>query len=240
MSNVPKCLEIAYLYPREMSTYGDLGNVLCLQRRLEWRGYSHNTIEVHPGDKPPKHADMIFMGGGQDSGQRVIESSLQDLSAWLHEAVDAGIPGLMICGAYQLLGHYFETQDGYRIDGIGVFDAHTVAGTDRRIGNVVVHSSHFGEVIGFENHSGNTHIQHPRQALGTVPRGQGNNGKDHTEGILHKNFVGTYLHGPLLPKNPMIADWLLATALGISSTELVQLDDKNVAQARRIAARRPR
>ncbi|MCC7543176.1 glutamine amidotransferase [bacterium] len=233
-------VHIIYLFPREMNTYGDRGNVLCLQKRLEWRGIKVEVIEFHPGDRVPKHSDLIFMGGGQDSGQRIVEQSMLQLAGWLKDQVEADTPALMICGAYQLLGRYFETHEGNHIQGVDIFDAHTVAGDKRLIGNVRVQTEQFGELIGFENHSGKTYLGPTAQALGRTRRGSGNNGSDRTEGIVHRNFVGTYLHGPILPKNPQLADWLISRAANMSHTELAQFEDSFVVQARAIAARRPR
>jgi len=234
-----KPVRLAYLFPREMSTYGDRGNVICLMKRMEWRGIRCELLEFNPGDRLPKDIDLIFMGGGQDSGQRVIEESLKTLGPWLKDEVAAGTPGLMICGAYQLLGEYFETQSGDRLDGIGIFDAYTVAGKDRLIGNIRIKSEIFGDLIGFENHSGQTFLNQLHQALGMVRSGFGNNMGDSTEGIVSQHFIGTYLHGPLLPKNPNVADWLIAKAIGRTITELVHLPDQFIAQARSIASGRP-
>ncbi len=228
-------VHITYLFPREMSTYGDRGNVLCLQKRLEWRGFSVQVHEHHPGDTLPNDTDLIFMGGGQDSGQRIIQQSMAALAPWLREQAESGTPALMICGAYQLLGEYFLTQDGERMDGVGLFDIYTEATRDRLIGNIQVRSKEFGNLIGFENHSGRTFLRDTRQALGKTKRGMGNNGKDKTEGIRYQNFIGTYLHGPILPKNPLLADWIIAQSLRISYKELAPLEDTFIVPARAVA-----
>ena len=228
-------VHITHLFPREMSTYGDRGNVLCLQKRLEWRGFSVQLHEHHPGDTLPKSTDLIFMGGGQDSGQRIIQRSMAALAPWVREHAESATPALMICGAYQLLGEYFLTQGGDQIEGVGLFDAYTEAASDRLIGNIQVHTNEFGNLIGFENHSGRTFLRDTHQALGKTKRGMGNNGSDKTEGIRYQNFIGTYLHGPILPKNPFLADWLIAQSLGISHTELAPLEDTFIVPARTVA-----
>lgn len=228
-------VHITYLFPREMSTYGDRGNVLCMQKRLEWRGFNVEVQEHHPGDVLPRSTDLIFMGGGQDSGQRIIQQSMVDLAPWIRELAESGTPALMICGAYQLLGEYFLTQGGDQIEGIGLFSAYTEAARDRLIGNIQVRTHEFGNLIGFENHSGRTFLRDPRQALGKTRRGMGNNGSDRTEGIRYQNFIGTYLHGPILPKNPLLADWLIARSLGVSYKELAPLEDTFIVPARMVA-----
>lgn len=234
-----KSIRLAYLYPNEMNTYGDWGNVLCLQQRMAWRGYKLNIIEHHPRAKLPEKIDLVFMGGGQDSGQAVIETDFNRIGPWLTKLVQDGVPMLTICGAYQLFGHSFQMVDGRKLPGIGIFDLSTEATTDRLIGNISVETAGFGELIGFENHSGRTFLNDPRQTLGRVISGNGNNGQDGTEGILVERAIGTYLHGPILPKNPILADWLLATALGISVAELEPINEEFVVQARKIAQSRP-
>jgi len=235
-----RMLRIAYLFPDEMSTYGDRGNIITLVQRLQWRGFGAEVVEYRPGDAQPHNIDMFFIGGGQDSGQRVIGSSILRLKPWLSEAIESGMPGLVICGGLQLLGQYFEMVSGDRVEGLGIFALHTIGGAERLTGNVHVQSDTFGEVLGFENHSGRTYLDKPHQAMGRVVLGAGNNNEDGTEGILHRHTMGTYLHGPVLPKNPVIADWLIAGALGISSTELAQLPDQFLAHARAFSRRRPR
>ena len=235
-----RTLVIAYLYPREMNTYGDRGNVICLQKRLEWRGFRVKVLEHHPGDRLPRTVDAVFMGGGQDSGQAVIDTDFQRVAPWLKELADAGIPMLTICGAYQLFGHSFEMLDGTELKGLGILDIKTRAESDRLIGNLHVETNEFGQIVGFENHSGRTYLGPSARPLGHVSLGAGNNGADKTEGSIYRNVIGTYSHGPVLPKNPRLADWIIGRMLGISSTKLEPLDDPFIDAARTSALARPR
>lgn len=240
MSDTRKTVKILYLYPYEMNTYGDWGNVQVLRMRLQWRGWNTEVIEHRPGDVLPSDPDIIFFGGGQDSGQSLIIDDLQKNSDRLHTWIEAGKPMLAICGGYQLLGREFVTQEGDSMPGLGVLDLRTVARSDRLIGNVVLKSPIFGTVVGFENHSGRTFLGSGLNPLGEVIQGAGNNNEDKGEGVIYKSTIGTYLHGPILPKNPRIADWLIERALPEMNNNLMQLPDTYVAQARAIAERRPR
>lgn len=232
-----KQIRLLQLYPSEMNIYGDWGNALTLKKRLEWQGYSVEILEHHPGKPFPKEVDIIVGGGGQDSGQDKIRDDLLKISKNLHKLADDGVPMLMICGLYQLFGRYFETAQGDRIEGIGIFGAHTVGGPKRLIGNIVTKSDLFGEIVGYENHSGLTVLDADQKALAKVVRGAGNNGKDKSEGALYKNVIGSYLHGSLLPKNPAIADWLIEKAVvrkfGNYQPKLV--DDQLAVEARKVA-----
>lgn len=236
-------INILHLYPREMNLYGDHGNVLALKQRAIWRGFDVKVIEHHVGDPIPKDIDIIFGGGGQDSGQVKIEEDLRANGDALKAKIEDGTPSLVICGLYQLFGRYFLTSEGKEIRGIGIFDAVTVAGSERLIGNIVIQSERFGEVVGYENHSGLTMPGEGAKPFGTVLKGAGNNGSDGTEGILYRNCIGTYLHGPILPKNPAVADFLLLEALkrkDPSIAALQPLDDTLEMEAHRSAASRPR
>lgn len=221
-------LTIVHLYPKEMNIYGDGGNVLALSKRLEWRGIEHQVIEVGAGDEYDfTRADIIFAGGGQDKGQTVVAEDLATKADSLREAASAGVVMLTVCGMYQLFGHGFTPAEGERIPGIGIFDAETVAGKERMIGNVVVDTA-WGQLVGFENHSGATMLGLNQPALGDVRMGNGNNGQTGDEGAVTQNVYGTYLHGSLLPKNPEFADHLLMTATQRKFGEdynLPQLDD---------------
>jgi len=240
-----KYLTILHLYPHEMNLYGDHGNILVLKRRLEWRGYEAKVVQYGPGDNQSiiDRADIIFGGGGQDSGQAGIEDDLRAISTRIKSKIKSGTPTLVVCGMYQLFGNFFRTIEGDAIDGISVFDLETVGGKDRLTGNVVAASGRFGEIIGYENHSGRTYLGADTEPLATIIKGVGNNDKDRYEGAMHKNAIGTYLHGPVLSKNPKMADFLLATAWELKYKEklnLTKLDiDKTVEQARRIAKSRP-
>lgn len=235
-------INILHLYPKEMNLYGDHGNILALTRRLEWRGYKTNVIHYEPGMEIPKDVDIIFGGGGQDSGQGKIEKDLKKIAKVLKEKIEAGVPTLLICGLYQLMGKYFETAEGQRIEGTGVLDLYTKAGPTRLIGNIVINSEEFGEVVGYENHSGLTYLGEGLKPFGEVKNGDGNNDKDSGEGVRYKNCIGTYLHGPILPKNPKVTDFLIKTALKNKgeSIDLKPLDDMVENKAHKVAASRPR
>ena len=234
-------LKIVHLYPREMNMYGDWGNVLTILRRAQWHGYKTQLINHNPGDTLPKDADIIIGGGGQDSGQSLIQEDLLRIGDDLHTLADNSTPMLMICGLYQLFGRFFRTSDGVTIPGIEIFAAETHGGPKRLIGNTVTESA-FGQLIGYENHSGLTLLDDRQPSLGTIVKGDGNNGKDHTEGAVYKKVYGSYLHGSLLPKNPVFADALLEAAITkkFGSFEPEVIDDHFALQARNVASRRPR
>lgn len=237
-----KQLIIVQLYPRDMNIYGDHGNLLVLKKRAQWHGYNPKIISYNPGDSFPKDVDIILGGGGQDSGQDRIKADLLKIGPKLRDLADDSTPMLLICGLYQLFGKFFKTQDGHMIDGIGLLDIETSAGAERLIGNIVTHSDQFGDIIGYENHSGQTFLGKGVEPLGRVIRGAGNNGQDDSEGARYKNVIGSYLHGSLLPKNPMIADWMIekAAVKKFGTFTPGEIDDSIAAQARIDAAARPR
>lgn len=250
-------LHILSLYHRDMNIYGDSGNILSVTRRAELYGFRPVVHYYNPGDPWPDQVDLILGGGGQDHGQERIIQDLHRRGPLLGNLAEQGVPMLMICGLYQLFGHYFETSDHERLEGIGILDVHTVARSDRMIGNLVEQSPDFGQVVGYENHSGLTYLGEGAQPLGTVNQeGRGNNGRDHTEGARRKKVIGTYMHGSLLPKNPAITDFLIGAAADrrygqdtlkrmrqsmdqANRQELGRLDSL-AGQASRIAASRPR
>jgi CobQ-like glutamine amidotransferase family enzyme len=236
-----KTLRILQLYPNEMNIYGDRGNVLTLMRRSEWHGLTPEVIYHDPGKPFPKDADIIVGGGGQDSGQDKVQHDLLRVGDDLRALADTGVPMVMVCGLYQLFGHFFKTAEGKIIKGIGIFDVETVAGPKRMIGNIILDTP-FGEVIGYENHSGQTFLGAGSKPFGKVKKGAGNNGKDGTEGVIYKNVYGTYLHGSLLPKNPVLVDELIKRAAIKKFGEFtpVQIDDTLADRARKVARSRPR
>lgn len=235
-------INVLQLYPRDMNIYGDWGNTLVLKRRLEWHGYEVHLLAHNPGDSFPSSVDIIVGGGGQDSGQSKIGEDLIAIGPRLKALADEGVPMLMICGLYQQFGHFFRTHEGEMIKGIGLLDIKTVAGTKRLIGNIVTASDEFGEIVGYENHSGLTTLGEMATPLGKVIRGAGNNGTDGTEGARYRNVIGTYLHGSVLPKNPLIADHLIRCAVerkyGMFTPR--PIDDSYAESARRVAMKRPR
>ncbi|WP_028278851.1 glutamine amidotransferase [Arthrobacter sp. H5] len=235
-------INILQLYPREMNIYGDWGNVLVLKQRLVWHGYDANILEHNADGEFPADVDLIVGGGGQDSGQIVIQQDLQLIAPHLRALAKDGMPMLIICGLYQLFGNYFKTHDGTVIPGIGVLDLETHGGTERLIGNVVASSDEFGDVHGYENHSGQTFLGPGLRPLAVVSKGEGNNSKENHEGARHLNIVASYLHGSLLPKNPAIADFLLEKAVTrkYGSFEPGDVDDSLAELARQHAGSRPR
>lgn len=242
MSNTPKPITILQLYPRDMNIYGDQGNVQVLTRRLEWYGYTPKIVTYNPGDTLPKNVDIVIGGGGQDSGQEKIHTDLLKIGPVLKKWADDGVPMLMVCGLYQLFGHFFQTLNNIRLEGIGILDVTTYGTTERLIGNTILESATFGEIIGYENHSGQTFLGENAQPLADVIKGAGNNAKDGNEGAVYKNVIGTYLHGSLLPKNPKLADFFIKTAAmrryGSFSNDLI--DDMFADLAREVARERPR
>ena len=233
-------LHILHIYPNEMNTYGDRGNLLTLMKRAQWHGLEPVVHYYNAGDEFPPDVDIVLGGGGQDSAQDEIQTDILRIGDHLHQLVNAGVPMLMVCGTYQLFGNRFVTQDGKEIKGIGIFDVETLGAPKRLIGNIAVKSQEFGTLYGFENHSGKTYLKDPTQALGKVLRGNGNNGEDKTEGVRVKNAIGTYMHGPLLPNNPQLADSLLRLAMEYQGTEveLKLIDDSLADLSRQNATRR--
>lgn len=235
-------ITILHLYPDEMNIYGDYGNILTIQRRLQWHGYEAEVIYHHPGKPFPKDADIVIGGGGQDSGQDVVAGDLQKIGKKLKQLMEDEVPMLMVCGLYQLFGHRFVTGDNKSIPGIGIFDIETIAGNKRLIGNIVTRSDILGEIIGYENHSGQTFLLNQQKPFAHTVKGAGNNDQDNTEGAIVRNAIGTYLHGSLLPKNPELADHLIETAVmrkfGDFKPEVI--DDSLATSARTAARKRPR
>lgn len=224
-------LNLLHLYPNILNLYGDRGNIITLRRRAEWRNIRLNVIEIGLNEAyPDLPIDLVFMGGDQDREQAVvIEDLRRNHGRELQRAVEDGMPVLAVCGSYQLLQRYYHPGDGPDLQGLGIFDAHTVhPGHDvqRCVGNIVVQWER-GTIVGFENHGGRTYLEGDTRPLGRVITGFGNNGEDGGEGARVANVFGTYVHGSLLPKNPAFADYLLELALHRRwpGHELAPLDD---------------
>lgn len=226
-------LNICHLYPDILNLYGDRGNIITMKRRLEGRGIKVNIDECSIGQ--PLNADtydIFFIGGGQDFEQEVL---LRDLSSGkaqdIRTAVEEEKTFLAICGGYQMLGEYYKTWDGVQLDFIGAIGVHTIGAKERMIGNYMFRTTpESGDtvVVGFENHSGKTYLSEQVAPLGMMLSGNGNNGEDKTEGARYKNVFGTYSHGSLLPKNPVLCDFILQTALNHrydGAEPLAPLDD---------------
>nr|MCR5552867.1 glutamine amidotransferase [Oscillospiraceae bacterium] len=210
-------LKICHLFPDILNLYGDRGNVVCMRRRLGWRGIDVSVSEVSIGTAlKASDYDLFFIGGGQDFEQEVL---LEDLkggkTAEIKAAIEDGKTFLAICGGYQMLGAYYKTWDGQLCDFTGALDLYTVGHKDRMIGNYMFTCEELGgqTVVGFENHSGKTYLGSGIRPIGRVLAGYGNNGEDGMEGARYKNVFCTYSHGCLLPKNPILADHILKTAL---------------------------
>jgi len=212
-------LIIGYLYHDLMNIYGDIGNIIALQKRAEWRGIEAEVKYISIGDSlKTGEVDIFFFGGGQDLSQELVAKDLtKGKGKVIKSEVEKGVPLLSICGGYQLLGDYYQPFDKPKLKGVGLFPAYTNASNDRMIGNIVIQTSvisrQSSDLVGFENHSGKTKLKKGAKPLGQVLKGFGNNGEDRTEGCIYKNAVGCYIHGSLLPKNPRLTDWLLQKAL---------------------------
>ncbi len=227
-------ITLVHLYPREMSIYGDLGNTRCLAARIRRHGYDCVVHDHHPGMPWPEQAHLFMGGGGQDSGQSRVQDDLEVNAARLRGMATDGVPMVMICGMYQMFGHAFITHDGVELPGLGILDVTTRGQSTRMIGGIVL-DTEFGQVVGFENHSGATVLGPGQAPFGRVVVGHGNNGTDGTEGARTHNVIGSYLHGPILPANPAVADALIAAAAELATGrpfEPEPLDDSLAEQAR--------
>lgn len=237
-----KSVHILQLYPRDMNIYGDAGNLLVLQRRLERYGYKPIIHTYNPGDIFPDEIDIVIGGGGQDSGQTRIQDDLLTIGPKLHDLANKDTPMIVICGLYQLFGRFFETHDGTKIQGISLLDITTYGKDERLVGNIHTKSRLFGDIIGYENHSGQTFLGEDATPLAKVILGAGNNTQDGHEGTIYRHVIGSYLHGALLPKNPAIADYLIQHAVKNKYNEKINQtpDDSLAKKARAIAIKRPR
>lgn len=248
MSDPSRTVRLCHLYPGEMNIYADRGNIAVLARRLEWRGMRLEVTAAGLGTSiSPGAHDLYYLGGGQDRDQALVaDDMVRTKGAALVSAVEDGAAMLAVCGGYQLAGRGYVGVDGAAMPGIGLLDAETVAGGTRLIGDVLIAATLEGvtnEVVGFENHAGRTLLGPGATPLGTVIAGHGNDGESGSEGVVRLRAIGTYLHGPLLPKNPWLADTLLRWALAHRTGEdptLAPLDDALEDAARRVAAGRAR
>lgn len=239
-------LRICHLYPDLLNLYGDRGNLIALANRARWREIDVTIADHRLGDALDDEGyDLFFIGGGEDRQQRLAADDLRGKGIALRAAAEAGAVVLAVCGGYQLLGHYYRSSDGDDLAGVGLLDLTTVhpgRSARRLIGNIVIRSPllHGATMVGFENHGGRTHLGPGATPLGEVTRGFGNNGDDRTEGAVYRNVYGTYLHGPLLPKNPAFTDHLIRTALHrrYGAVTLPPLDDRVETEAHAAAVAR--
>ena len=204
---------VAHLFPELLNLYGDSGNMLCLKKRMEWRGIQVEIREIHLGDTPSfNDVDIAFIGGGSDREQKIVCDKLLAARPEIVRFVEDGGVLMAVCGGYQLLGHSY-LMGGEKVKGLSLVDLYTDHGDPRLIGNIVVESSICDhKVVGYENHAGRTHLGEGVTPFGKVVYGHGNDGNTGYEGVLYKNVIGTYIHGPLLPKNPGIADYAISHA----------------------------
>ena len=237
---------VGHLYPAYLNIYADRGNIAVLSRRAAWRGHELEVREISVGDPlAPGDHDLLYIGGGQDREQALVAHDLVAKSDGVGESVSAGAALLAVCGGYQLLGRSYRDLHGADLPGIGVFPFDTVAGDTRMIGDVLLECElepgRRRTLAGFENHAGRTRLDPGAQPLGHVVAGFGNDGESGWEGCRVGRAVGTYLHGPLLPRNPWLADWLLAQALAHRYGEVPELEplaDELEAEAHEVSARR--
>ena len=214
---------IGHLYPDLLNLYGDRGNIACMEKRCHWRGIGAETMEFNTGDTIDfSKLDIVLLGGGSDREQAIVCRNLLEIQSQFKEYVEDGGVVIAVCGGYQLLGKYYKTSDAV-IEGLDLVDIYTEQGEGRLIDNIVLQTE-IAEmpVVGFENHGGRTYLNGNRP-FGKVLYGAGNDGESGYEGVIYKNVIGTYLHGPLLPKNPQICDYLLTKALERKYGEAIKL-----------------
>lgn len=222
-------IRIAHLYPDMLNLYGDRGNIIALTERMKARNIEVITDQITMGKSfNADNYDILFVGGGQDFEQDVLLDDLKkgkDLE--IKKAIESGKVFLAICGGYQMLGKYYKTYDGKKLEYMGALDFYTEGKEERMIGNYAFKTKEGIEIVGFENHSGRTYLGKNVEPLGKMIKGYGNNGEDGTEGVRYKNTFGTYSHGPILPKNAQFADLMISKAVEnkYGKTELIPLDD---------------
>lgn len=244
-------LVIGYFYQKQLNLYGDNGNVEILVARAKARGFDTEVLTIDTTTTPSADIlakiNLVFMGGGPDAGQKLVYQDLiQNKGAYLKDYIQSGGVGLYICGSYQLLGNYYKSADGAKLQGLGAFDLYTehfgptkprcIGNTLVKLNTALLEDTVFNAVntlgetlVGFENHGGRTYLGKNILPLGFVSKGYGNNGVDTTEGVYYKNSIGTYLHGPILSRNAHLADYLIAKSLGL--TTLARLDDTLIISA---------
>lgn len=216
-------ITIGHLYPDLLNLYGDRGNIQCMMKRCQWRGIGAETIEYSLEDEIDfTGLDIVLLGGGSDREQMIVCRKLQEIQKSFQAYVEDYGVVIAVCGGYQLLGHYYQTEQG-RMEGLHLVDLYTEQKPGRLIDNIVLKSDLFEmPVVGFENHGGRTKIGN-NQPFGKVLYGSGNDGESGYEGVVYKNVIGTYLHGPLLPKNPQVCDYLITKALERKYGEKISL-----------------
>jgi CobQ-like glutamine amidotransferase family enzyme len=216
-----KKINLYHFMPEKLNLYGDIGNIIALRKRandMDIELVIHNIEETEGISL--EEMDMFFIGGGSDREQKIATEKLRHIKEELKEKIEKGTPGLMICGGYQFLGKKYVTLEGAELEGLGIFQFETIAKEKRLVGNIILDSSEFGLIAGFENHSGRTY--HNEKTLGSVKKGYGNDDESGKEGLRYNNIIGTYLHGPILPKNPKITDFLLEKSIELKFGEEIK------------------
>ncbi|QLK86394.1 type 1 glutamine amidotransferase [Staphylococcus sp. 17KM0847] len=227
-------LTVFHFMPDKLNLYSDIGNIMALKYRAKQRNITLNVVDVNEVDGIDlNNADIFFIGGGSDREQALATKELTKIKEQLKEAIESGLPGLVVCGGYQFLGEKYITPDGKVLEGLHILDFYTESQTDRLTGDIVIESEQFGTIVGFENHGGRTHHSYP--TLGHVTHGYGNNDTDRQEGLHYKNLLGTYLHGPVLPKNHEMTDYLLAVA---AERKGIPFEPKNIDSIEEEAAKK--
>jgi CobQ-like glutamine amidotransferase family enzyme len=230
-------IHVGHLYPDYLNIYADRGNIAVLAARAAARGHELEVVAIGLRDRVPDGIDLVYIGGGQDREQELVAPDLAAKSEPLLAAADRGAVFLAVCGGFQLLGRSYRDTKGEELPGAGLLPLHTVAGEKRMIGNVLLDCAWAGETLaGFENHAGRTSLDPGAEPLGRVIAGFGNDGVSGLEGCRQGRIYGTYLHGPLLPRNPWLADRLLSEALG--GIELAPLPDELERAAHAVSAAR--
>ena len=242
-------IRLGHLYPDYLNIYADRGNIAVLARRAAWRGHELEVVSLSVGDRiDPRAHDLLYVGGGQDREQALVARELAGKRDQVLEAAAVGVAFLAVCGGYQLLGRSYRFGNGEELPGVGLFPLHTIAGERRMIGDILLdcelEPGRRRTLAGFENHAGRTYLDEGAEPLGRVVSGFGNDGTSGYEGCRVGRAIGTYLHGPLLPRNPWLADWLLAQAIahqtGGEAPELEELTDELERDAHAVAANRAR
>jgi len=237
-------IRVGHLYPDYLNIYADRGNIAVLAERARLRGHHLDVRAIGMHEcVPTGEIDLYYVGGGQDREQALVASDLAEKASALRAEAEAGAAFLAVCGGYQLLGRFYRDVAGDELPGIGLLPLHTIAGQRRMIGDVLLDCAWAGEVLaGFENHAGRTLLDDGAQPLGRVVFGFGNDGASGAEGCRWRRVYGTYLHGPLLPRNPWFADHMLAEALAHAGgpTDLAPLPDELEREAQRVSSERAR
>jgi CobQ-like glutamine amidotransferase family enzyme len=238
-------IRVGHLYPDYLNIYADRGNIAVFAQRAARRGHELEVSSIGVGDGVrPGEIDLYYVGGGQDREQALIAPDIAAKGPAFEEAVAGGAAVLAVCGGYQLLGRFYRDRHGVELPGCGLLPLHTLAGERRMIGDVLLECEWAGRTLaGFENHAGRTHVDEGAEPLGRVLAGFGNDGSSGHEGCRAGRVVGTYLHGPLLPRNPWFADWILAEAAGHQLGEppaFEPLSDELELQAHAVSAERAR